>query len=321
MTINTKREKKPSKQKPASPLPMRDGVSSSRVWLPKCGILKQPGEFYGHWDTVLDFLLERFPFIPEDILRERLALGGMVDQHGTPYAADTPYPEASFLFYYREIPDEPRIPFQETILFKNDHLIVVDKPHFIPVTPIGRFVKESLLSRLKHRFQIEAISPIHRLDRETAGVMLFSCDADFRGPYQNLFQNREVRKTYEAIAPNIEREYPFIYRSNIVPSEPFFLQKEAPGEPNAETLVDRVEVKGDLARYRLKPVTGRQHQLRIHMTALGCPILNDPFYPELLANKGEDYSAPLQLLAKTLEFTDPITGEPQFFESQLRLEL
>ena len=211
--------------------------------------------------------------------------------------------------------------FRGGVVTKNDHFIVVDKPHFIPVTPIGRCVKESLLSRLKHRFQIEAISPIHRLDRETAGLILFSCDADYRSAYQNLFQNRDVRKTYEAIAANTHHDFPLTHRSNIVKSDPFFIQKEAAGEPNTETLVDKIEVNGELARYRLKPLTGKQHQLRVHMMSLGCPILNDPFYPALLASKGEDYSAPLQLLAKTLEFTDPITGEPRFFESPQQLKL
>ena len=309
-----------NKQKLASPLPMRHGVSASRVWLPKIGDYKNSTEKYGTWNTMLEFLVERFPFIDEDILIERLERGHIVSQTGASFTPDSPYQPEMFLFYYREIPNEPEIPFKEEILFKDEYIIVVDKPHFIPVTPSGRYVRESLLARLKHHYQSEDISPIHRLDRETAGVMLFSCNADIRGAYQNLFQKREVKKTYEAIASISYRTFPIIYKSRITQSEDtFFIMREEQGEPNSETSIDIIETKGDLARYQLAPVTGRQHQLRVHLMSLGFPILNDPFYPELLPSKGEDYSQPLQLLAKTIEFIDPISNETRFFESKQTL--
>lgn len=295
---------------------MRDGVSASRVWLPK--------DENNEWQTVLDFLVGRFPFISQEILQERMSRGDIVDETGKPFNKETPYQSEVFLFYYREIPDEPEIPFKEKILFKNENFIVVDKPHFIPVTPTGRYVKESLLARLKHHYQIEEISPIHRLDRETAGIVMFTCSAEVRGAYQSLFQKREVDKTYEAIAPlSSTLKLPLTHKSRIVKSDTFFLMQEeeitAYKPINSETHISIDEVKDELARYKLKPVTGKQHQLRVHMMSLGIPILNDPFYPELLPCKGKDYSSPLQLLAKSIVFDDPITGEARAFESEQSL--
>lgn len=295
---------------------MRDGVSASRVWLPK--------NIENKWSTVLDFLEGRFPFINRKIIQERMERGDIVDETGQPFDKDTPYQAELFLFYYREIPDEPAIPFKEKILFKNDNFIVVDKPHFIPVTPTGRYVKESLLARLKHHYQNEDISPIHRLDRETAGIVMFSCNVDVRGAFQSLFQKRQVDKTYEAIATySDDLELPLTHKSRIVKSDPFFLMKEdktaLESDFNSETHISIEAIKGDLAKYKLKPITGKQHQLRVHMMSIGHPILNDPFYPELLPCKGEDYSSPLQLLAKSISFKDPISGEIREFESERQL--
>ena len=311
---NTNHRKKPKQEKLKSPLPMRFGVSASRVWLPK--------DTKSEWATVLDFLVERFPFISRDILKERMSRGDIVNEIGKPFDNNTPYQNEVFLFYYREIPDEPEIPFKEKILFKNENFIVVDKPHFIPVTPGGRYVKETLLSRLKHHYQIEEISPIHRLDRETAGIVMFTCNAKVRGAYQSLFQKRLVNKVYEAIAPITDSiGFPFTHKSRMVKSDPFFIMKEEDGEFNSETTISVLEQKNNFARYELKPITGKQHQLRVHMMSLGIPILHDPFYPEVLPCKGEDYSNPLQLLAKTISFIDPITNEETFFRSEQKLKL
>lgn len=309
-----------TKHKLASPLPMRDGVTASRVWLPKVGDYKNSTEKYGTWNTMLEFLVERFPFIDEEILIDRMQRGEIVSQTGAAIKQNSPYIPEIFLFYYREVPDEIRLPFKEEILFKDEHIIVVDKPHFIPVTPSGRYVKETLLSRLKHQYQIEEISPIHRLDRETAGVMLFSCNPEIRGAYQHLFQQRQVQKTYEAIAPISDLTFPLTHKSRMIRhDEIFFIMQEVEGEANSETRIDSIESQDGLARYHLSPITGRQHQLRVHLMSLGIPILNDPFYPELLPSKGGDFSSPLQLLAKTIEFIDPISNEVRRFESKQEL--
>ena len=308
-----------AKSKIKSPLEMRHGISASRVWLPKN--INEEGQ--QKWESMLAFLVERFPFIDKTILEERMLRHDIVDQTGRAYLPDSDYQGEIFLFYYREIPDEPKIPFNETILFKNNDFIVVDKPHFIPVTPTGRYVRESLLARLKHQFQNEDISPVHRLDRETAGIVLFTCKPDVRGAYQSLFQKREVSKTYHAIATSSSLEFPLTHQSRIVKSDPFFIMQEdseAKSESfNSETTINIKEKKGNLAKYELKPITGRQHQLRVHMMSLGIPILNDPFYPKLMPCKGEDYSKPLQLLAKKIAFIDPINGERRSFKSKLRL--
>ncbi len=301
------------KEKLKSPLAMRQGVSASRVWLPK--------KTDQNWETILDFLQQRFPFIPPDVLEERMQRGDIVNQEGIPFHRSSPYQGEMFLFYYREIPDEPKIPFKEKILFKNENIIVVDKPHFIPVTPTGRYVRESLLARLKHHYQNEQISPVHRLDRETAGIVIFTCNSKVRGIYQTLFQKRQVKKVYEAIAASSSLKFPITHRSRLVKGEPFFLMKEQQGEINSETTLDVIETRGQLSKYQLKPVTGKQHQLRVHMMSLGIPILNDPFYPKLLPCKGENYDKPLQLLAKSLEFSDPISGELWNFCSLQTLNL
>ncbi len=295
---------------------MRDGVSASRVWLPK--------NENDAWLTVLDFLTERFTYLTREVLQERMRNSFIVDEAGKALDDKTPYLESVFLFYYREVPDEVVIPFKEKILYKDDNIIVVDKPHFIPITPTGRYVKETLLARLKHHYQIEEISPIHRLDRETAGIVMFTCNADVRGAYQSLFQKREVDKTYQAIAPlSSNLEFPLTHKSRIEKAEVFFLMQEeavtTENKANSETHIEIEKIQDKLARYKLKPVTGRQHQLRVHMMSLGIPILNDPFYPELLPCKGEDYSNPLQLLAKSIAFDDPITGELRTFESERSL--
>ena len=305
------------KEKIKSPLAMRHGVSASRVWLPK--------DTENKWLTILDFLIERFPFIPQEILEGRMSRDHIVDETGVPFQNSSPYKGEIFLFYYREIPEEPVIPFKEKIIFKNDDFIVVDKPHFIPVTPGGRYVKESLLARLKHHFQIEEISPVHRLDRETAGIVLFTCHAKVRGAYQSLFQKRQVDKTYEAIAASSTLNFPITHKSKIEKGDLFFIMKESDTkddkEFNSETTISVKETKGAFSQYLLKPITGKQHQLRVHMMSLGIPILNDPFYPKVLPCKGEDYSQPLQLLAKSIAFKDPISGKLQSFTSEQELFL
>jgi len=291
------------------PLPVRDGVAPSYLWITET----QAG-------GMLRFLEQRFGDVGGPSWADRLARGDVVDAEGRRLDADTPVRQGMRIWYYRELEHETTIPFEEEVLFQDAHLLVVDKPHFLPTIPTGRFLRETLLVRLKRRFDLPHLVPIHRLDRETAGVVIFSHNPDKRGVYQSMFQKRTIGKTYEAIAPFIGgRDFPFTYASRMVDGDKFFIMREEAGEPNSSTLVELIERRGDLARYRLHPHTGRKHQLRLHMAALGAPILNDAFYPVALPCKGDDFSSPLQLLARSIAFTDPITGQARRFDSRRAL--
>ena len=292
-------------------LPTRHGVSPSCVGLPA-----------GHWPTFTDFLVERFPAIGRNIWLERMAAGLVADEFGVAVTPGRPYRGHMRLYYYRALAEEPRIPFEAAVLYQDAHLVVADKPHFLPVTPSGPYLQETLLVRLKNQLGIASLIPIHRIDRETAGLVLFCVQPDARDAYQSLFRLREVRKHYEAIAPwRPGLQFPLQRRTRIVQDEPFFRQLEVPGEPNSETHIDVLEVSGERARYALSPVTGKKHQLRVHMNALGLPILNDRMYPPVEMTPADDHARPLQLLAKSIAFTDPLTGQWRQFESQLALSL
>lgn len=292
------------------PLPIRDGVAPSYLWLTE----SRPG-------GMLRFLVERFPDVPPASWTQRLARGEIVDAKGVALHAASPVRQGMRIWYYRELEEpETPIPFREQVLFRDEHLLVVDKPHFLPTIPSGRFLHESLLVRLKKTHDLPHLTPIHRLDRETAGVVICSHNPASRGAYQSMFQKRVVDKVYEALAGPIEgRQFPFTYRSRMQDAAQFFLSEEVPGEPNSETLIELLERRGEVAHYRLHPHTGRKHQLRLHLAALGAPILNDAFYPVALPCKGDDFSAPLQLLARSISFLDPLSGQARRFDSAFRL--
>ena len=274
----------------------------------------------GPWLTVLDCLCARFPAISREAWRDRFARGRVLDAHGSPLEVDAPYRLGAEVRYFREVVDEPRIPVEEGVLHVDAHLVVADKPHFLPVTPAGGFVRETLLARLKQRLGNPDLVPLHRIDRDTAGLVLFSADPATRDAYQALFRQRGIRKRYEAIAPALPRlAFPMVHASRLVSGEPFFRMREVDGEPNSETRIDVVERMGSSWRYALEPVSGRKHQLRVHMAALGAPIENDRLYPQLKASTDDDHAQPLQLLARSLEFIDPFDGRARSFESSLRL--
>ena len=294
-------------------LPVHEGVSASCVALP-----------YGNWPLLVDFLAQRLPAVTRSQWLHRMAQGRVLGDNGAPLPPHAPYQGGTRVYYYRELDVEPPVPFEECILYQDEHLLVADKPHFLPVTPTGRYVQQTLLVRLKRRTGIATLSPIHRIDRETAGLVVFSTRPQDRGAYQALFRDQVVDKSYEAIAPlRHDLPLPTLHRSRIVPDTQFFRQRETPGEPNSETHIELVETLGALARYRLRPLSGKTHQLRVHMNALGRPILGDLFYPHVLRGPREpdDFSHPLQLLARTLGFTDPVTGATRHFVSNLSLDL
>lgn len=241
--------------------------------------------------------------------------GEVVDADGIRLSPDTAVRPGMCVFYYREIDNEPCIPFDEDIVYQDDHILVADKPHFLPVIPSGRFLHETLLIRLKRKTGLSHLTPIHRIDRETAGLVVFSHQPNTRGAYQSLFQKKEIRKSYEALAGTLDTEFPFTYKSRMVEGEPFFRMRETEGIPNSETFIDLIEKRGAMSHYRLHPLTGKKHQLRVHLAALGAPIANDGFYPEALPCKADDTSRPLKLLAKALAFKDPVTGMEHCFNS------
>ncbi len=291
--------------------PDRDGVSASVI-----------ATTVGDWTTFFDFLAHKFSAVDHDEWLARINAGDVVDEHSAMIEADTPYRPNSKLFYYRNVADEPHIPFEETVLYQDDLIVVADKPHFLPVTPAGRYVQETLLVRLKRRLGIDTLAPMHRIDRDTAGLVLFTVQPHTRDAYQKLFRERRVEKTYGAIAPwRAELMAPTVYRSRLVESEAFMQMQAVEGDANALTAIEIEAVKGSLARYVLRPLTGQKHQLRAHMAALGAPILNDRIYPILQASDSAepDYSQPLQLLAKSIAFVDPISRERRSFKSERTL--
>ena len=274
----------------------------------------------GAWVTVLDGLCSYFSTVSRAQWLDRIARGRVLDGQGSAITPDTPYRAGLRIHYYREVADEVPIPFTETVLHVDEHLVVADKPHFLPVTPAGGFVEQTLLRRLIRRLDNPELVPLHRIDRLTAGLVLFSANRASRAQYQALFRERNIDKRYEALAPALPGlVFPLLRHSRIVAGEPFFRMQEVDGEPNSETRIEVIQFGEDGWRYALHPVTGRKHQLRVHMAALGAPIIGDTLYPLLAGESADDHQLPLKLLAHSLAFVDPLTGKSRRFESRLSL--
>lgn len=293
----------------ASPLPTVDGLAPARVRTPATG----------GWATMRDHLVDRFPHVAERI-EARLAAGEIVTADG-PVTPATPYTPSTTLWLYRDEPDEVPVPFGLPVLHADDDVVVVDKPHLLATIPRGSHVRQTVLVRLRHELGLPALSPAHRLDRATAGVLLLVVRPELRGAYQTLFARGRVTKTYEAIARfDPDLELPRTEVSRIVKRPGVFAAVTEDGEPNAETRVELAGLRGERARYRLTPRTGRTHQLRVHLNGLGVPILGDDVYPELHRRAPEDFTRPLQLLSRALEFDDPVTGARRRFVSGRTLQ-
>jgi len=292
-------------------LPTRDGVGPSVITLP-----------VGDWLLIIDFLVQRFGAIPREEWLTRMQNKLVMDENGLSVYPDRPYQPHLKIFYYRSIENEIPIPFEESILFQDEYLIIADKPHFLPVMPAGIYLQETLLVRLKRKTGIETLVPMHRIDRETAGLVVFVIKPETRGAYQSLFLSKQVEKCYQAIAPYREDlKFPMTYRSRLQESENFMQMEAVEGEPNSETVIEVLEKRDEVARYQLKPVTGKKHQLRAHMAALGIPILNDLIYPVHQTAKQDSFDRPLQLLAQRIAFVDPISRQRRSFETKLRLSV
>ncbi len=270
----------------------------------------------GPWRTLYEGLCARFPQVAPAAWRSRFARGRVQDAAGRPLPMDLPWRVGLEVRYFREVPDEPAIAAVEAIVHADAELVVADKPHGLPVMPAGRFVRETLLARLVARLGNPALVPLHRIDRGTAGLVLFSANPATRGAYQALFREGRIEKTYEALAPALPTlAFPLTRASRLAPGEPFFRMCEVDGLPNSLSRIDCLERRDEGPwRYRLVPVSGRKHQLRVHMAALGAPIVGDDCYPRLDATAG-----PLQLLARELAFDDPLDGRRRTFVSALHL--
>jgi tRNA pseudouridine32 synthase/23S rRNA pseudouridine746 synthase len=284
---------------PPSPLPQRDGVDPVRVRLPAAGA----------WETVRDHLVARLA-AGAGVIDEMLDAGRIVDAAGRPVSRETAYLPGMYVWFHRELPAEERVPFAIDVVYQDEHVVVADKPHFLATTPRGSHVAETALARLRRQLGVPTLGAAHRLDRLTAGLVLFTVRPEERGAYQSLFRDRRVGKEYEAVAaydPGLD--LPRTVRSRIVKERGVLAAREVEGEPNAVSRIELLEHRHGLARYRLLPSTGQTHQLRVHMSALGVPILGDPLYPVVAGPVAAgDFRRPLQLLARVLEFTDPITG-------------
>lgn len=294
--------------------PMRQGVSASQVFI-------QP---HLQVHTIFDYLCLQFPHINVQEWQQRFHDGLIYHQNGDVLNPDTPYTSLiqQKIYYYRFLAHEIEVPFEHNIIYENESLLVVDKPHFLTVSPSGQYVQQTLLVRLKKQFQLEELTPIHRLDRETAGLILFCKKAQYRAIYQQLFATRQVYKEYHAIAPyNPTLTLPHTLKLNLQKGEPFYTMQVIQGNANSETEIHLLEHQQQWAKYKLIPKTGKQHQLRVHLNYLGIPIRHDSFYPTIQHKAPDDFSQPLQLLAKKLQFIDPITQHHFKFESLQNLYL
>ncbi|HJV34838.1 pseudouridine synthase [Geomonas sp.] len=271
--------------------------------------------------SILAFLIAKFPHVSPEVWEKRLSEGKIVDESGNVVTINTTYRVGLKIFYQREVEQERVIPFAESILFHNDHLLVACKPHFLPVNPTGPFVAECLMNRLRKKTGNHDLVPINRIDRETAGLVLFSADRNTRDNYYRLFRDGEVEKCYEAVAlvdkQPVQREWRV--ENRLVQGEPWFRMRVVDGEANARSVIRMAEVGEGRGLFQLQPLTGKTHQLRVHMNCVGFPILNDRYYPELQPESEDDFANPLQLLAKKVKFRDPVSGELMEFRSEWKL--
>jgi tRNA pseudouridine32 synthase/23S rRNA pseudouridine746 synthase len=299
------------RRKQKSPLPQRHGLDPARLRLP----------LDGDWPTIRDHLVDRLPRVAPERIDLLLREERIVDVHG-PIAPDAPFVPGGVIWFHRDLPVETPVPFDIPIVHRDEDILVVDKPHFLATIPRGQHITQTALVRLRQELDLPDLVPAHRLDRATAGLILFVINPRLRGAYQTLFMRRRVHKEYEAIARHDpDLVLPTVVRSRIVKERGVITARTVAGEVNAETRVELIEHRDGLGRYRLLPLTGRTHQLRLHLSGLGIPIVGDDFYPVLTEKPLDDFTNPLRLLASTMEFTDPVSGARRVFRSWRRLSL
>lgn len=299
---------------PRPPLPQRDGLDAAWLRTPD----RRPG-VPAPWATMRDFLAARLPAGVD--VGARLAAGVFVDAGGRAWTGSEPYTPHTFVWFHRPLPAEALVPFPLVVLHADERVVVVDKPHFLATTPRGGHVRETVLIRARRDLGLPELTPAHRLDRLTAGVLVLTTARHWRGAYQSVFADGRAAKTYEAIAPvDPALQFPLVVRDHLVKRRGSLQVEVVPGAaPNAETLVELDSVRGGLGRYRLTPRTGRTHQLRVHLAGLGLPIVGDSLYPLVRSVAPDDFSAPLLLVARSLAFTDPVDGTTRRFTSRAPL--
>jgi len=298
--------------------PLMNSYSKSSI--PSYVTLPAEGDFA----TVYEFILFRFPRISESVWRERIELNKVHFDDGEPIRLGTPYQARRRICYYREVVDEIKIPFEESVLFENDDFLVADKPHFLPVHPAGAYVNETLITRLRAKYGYEELGNAHRIDRSTAGLVLCVKKCSKRGLYQQLFREGAVKKIYLAAGklPAETDQTRWHIKARMEPRDPFHMQIIPEGPVNSESLIELIERCDGIGLFRLQPVTGKKHQLRVHLCEIGSGIVNDPLYSDYSdIESGDDYHRPMQLLAHRLEFIDPVTGRQMEFQSKLSLLL
>ena len=273
------------------------------------------------YPSILAFLVQRFPRVGRATWEQRIVQGKVLDEAGEPITRGTPYLPQKRLFYFREVVEEPLIPLQEKVLFQNDEILVVCKPPFLPVIPSGPYINECLLNRLRIKTGNNNLVPLHRIDRETSGLVLFSVNKETRGLYGGLFLSGTIEKSYEALAEAADcpEVSDWMIENRLVRAEPWFRTKVVPGDLNARSRIKLVAYRDNLAHFWLSPLTGKKHQLRVHMSGLGFRIMNDRYYPELLPKQADELGNPLQLIARRVKFIDPVSGKTMEFESERRL--
>ena len=266
-----------------------------------------------------EFLLDKLG-PGRDAVDPMLARGDFVNAHGIPWRGDEPYRPNTFVWFHRELRPEAEVPGTLEVLHRDDRIVVFDKPHFLSTIPRGRHVLQSAVVRGRAATGLPELSAAHRLDRGTAGVLLMTAERRWRSAYQDVFARREVSKVYEVIAPfDPALEFPQTVRSHLVKRVGTLQAETLDLPPNSETRISLVEVRGGWARYEVRPLTGRTHQIRAHFNQLGLPLLGDPLYPEVAETDIDDFTTPLRLLARELSFTDPIDGIPRRFVSAREL--
>lgn len=321
-------------------LPTKQGISPSRLFLPTLDNQSVAKFTYNNTCsnqksdnrpiiTVFDHLKKAFCHIDECQLKKRFDDKLIFVQQNNIFISldsDDLYQDYCnhHVYYYRFLDNETVVPFDYQVVYENDRLLVVDKPHFLTISPAGHYVSQTLLTRLKNDYHHSDITPIHRLDRETAGLVLFCKDKKYRSAYQSLFDPtkhpHKIQKIYHAIADFVALDFPMNIQLNMVRGEPFYTMQVIDGKPNTQTLIDILQIdhhKG-LAKYQLQPITGKLHQLRVHLNHLKIPIKNDRIYP-IINHQKDDFNNPLQLLAKELSFIDPIDNKHYVFVSEREL--